>query len=472
MIKLGAPILAARLIIQHSEFSIQQSPVPSLPAILPIKPFTAPVRGTVRLPGSKSITNRALILAALCKDPVTLQGALFSRDTEIMLKALRALGFKIAANTRAATIRVTGHHGIIPKAKARLDVGNAGTAARFLTAFLCLKKRGVFQLDGDEAMRRRPMKGLLDALRQLGAEFEFTGEPHHFPFTLKTHGLPGGTVEVDASASSQILSALMMVAEWADEILHIKLHGPTVSEPFVQMTAKMIPKFAHGFKPLIDAPPYQETYFIEPDATAASYFVLLPVATLGAAPGYQIAGLGELTNLQGDIGFLPVASALGLKIVKKPDHTEISSGPAYHGLKQNFNPFSDTFLTLAALAPLLDGPTHIFGIRHTRKQETDRIHAMATELARLGQGVAETPDQDGLIITPDLAALKSRSKKKPVEIETYDDHRVAMSFAILGSHNLHANGKPWLKIKNPACCGKTFPNFFDTLETLRKQSLK
>jgi 3-phosphoshikimate 1-carboxyvinyltransferase len=316
------------------------------------------------------------------------------------------------------------------------------------------------------------MKGLLDALAQLGAEFEFAGEPHHFPFTLKTHGLPGGTVEVDASASSQILSALMMVAEWADELLHIKLRGQTVSEPFVQMTAKMIPRFHKGFKPLIDAPPFQDVYFIEPDATAASYFVALPVAAGGAAANYRIAGLGELTDLQGDIGFLTVAAAIGLKVVKKNDHTEISFNGPCHGVTQNFNPFSDTFLTLAALAPLLDGPTHISGIRHTRKQETDRVHAMATELARLGQGVEETADQDGLIITPNLKALKTRSKKKPVEIETYEDHRVAMSFGILGSHDLHGNGKPWLAIKDPACCAKTFPNFFEVLENLRKLSLK
>jgi 3-phosphoshikimate 1-carboxyvinyltransferase len=169
---------------------------------LPITPFTAPVRGAVRLPGSKSITNRALILAALCRDPVTLRGALFSRDTEIMVKALRSLGFKISADSRAETIHIIGRNGMIPRAKAALHVGNAGTAARFLPAFLCLKKRGAYQLDGDEPMRRRPMKGLLDALRQLGAEFEFSGEPHHFPFTLKNHGLKGGTVEVDASAPS------------------------------------------------------------------------------------------------------------------------------------------------------------------------------------------------------------------------------------------------------------------------------
>lgn len=435
-----------------------------------VRPFTAPVRGAVRLPGSKSITNRALILAALCRDPVTLRGALFSRDTEIMVKALRAVGFKIQADRRAETIRVTGRNGMIPKSKAAIHVGNAGTAARFLPALLSLKKRGTYQLDGDEAMRKRPMKGLLDALHQLGVEYEFSGEPHHFPFTLKTHGLPGGVVEVDASASSQILSALMMVAEWADHPLEIKLRGHTVSAPFVQMTAKMIPRFEHGFKPLIDAPPFQDVYFIEPDATAASYFIVLPIAAPGTAPGYRIFGLGELTDLQGDIGFLTVAAAVGLKVVKKNDQTEISSGPAYHGVTQNFNPFSDTFLALAAIAPLLEGPTHIFGIRHTRKQETDRVHAMATELRRLGQEVEETSDQDGLIITPNLRALKARTRRQPVAIETYDDHRVAMSFAILGCHDLHGGGRPWLAIKNPGCCAKTFPDFFDVLESLRGDS--
>jgi 3-phosphoshikimate 1-carboxyvinyltransferase len=442
---------------------------------LPIIPFTAPVRGAVELPGSKSITNRALLLAALCRDPVTLRYALFSRDTDIMVKALRALGFKITTSEKTHRIRVEGRGGMIPKANATIQVGNAGTAARFLPAALCLKKRGHYTFDGDEAMRDRPMKGLLDALRGLGADLEFKGQPDHFPFVLHTHGMSGGTVEVDASASSQILSAMMIAAAWAKG--HLELHrlGPMVSEPFVLMTAKMIPRFNRGFVPDIDAPGFNEFYHVEPDATAASYFVMLPLAAPGAMPGYQITGLGENTTLQGDLGFLTVAQAVGLHIVKKAYHTEIATGPGARGVTQNFNPFSDTFLTLAALAPLLAGPTRITGIAHTRKQETDRVLAMATELKKLGQEIEEF--EDGLAIKPNLEKLRALAaqgvkKKKLLSIETYDDHRVAMSFGILGCHDLLGTGKPWLQIQNPACCGKTFPGFFETLETLRKSSKK
>jgi 3-phosphoshikimate 1-carboxyvinyltransferase len=440
---------------------------------LPITPFTHPVKGSVELPGSKSITNRALILAALCRDPVTLRGALFSRDTELMVKALRALGFKVNTSEKAKTIRIEGRGGMIPEATASINVGNAGTAARFLPAALCLKKRGHYTLDGDEAMRHRPMKGLLDALRRLGAEIEFTGQPDHYPFILHTHGLSNASVEVDASASSQILSAMMMAAAWSKG--HLELHrvGQIISEPFVRMTAKLIPRFNRGFVPDIDAPGFDEFFHVEPDATAASYFVALPIAAGRAAPGYQIMGLGENTDLQGDIGFLTVAQAVGLRVTKKAYHTEIAPGPAYYGLSQNFNPFSDTFLTLAAIAPLLNGPTHITGIAHTRKQETDRIRAMATELKKLGQGVEEF--EDGLTITPNLKKLRTLAAKdvkakKLLSIETYEDHRVAMSFGILGCHDLLGTGKPWLQIQDPACCGKTFPNFFDVLEDLRKKS--
>ena len=442
---------------------------------LPITPFTAPVRGAVTLPGSKSITNRALILAALCRDPVTLRYALFSRDTEIMIKALRSLGFKVNASAKAQTIRIEGRGGMIPAAKATIHVGNAGTAARFLPAALCLKKRGEYTLDGDEAMHRRPMKGLLDALRRLGADIEFKGQPDHFPFVLRTHGMDGGTVEVDASASSQILSAMMIAAAWSKG--HLELHrlGSLVSEPFVQMTAKMIPRFNRGFVPDIDAPGFDEFYHIEPDATAASYFVMLPLAAPGSAPGYQITGLGENTQLQGDLGFLTVAQAVGLRVGKNAYHTEIAAGSAPHGVAQNFNPFSDTFLSLAAMTPLLEGPTRITGIAHTRKQETDRVHAMATELKKLGQGVEEF--EDGLVITPNLKKLRSLAAKgvkakKLLSIETYEDHRVAMSFGILGSHDLLGTGQPWLQIENPACCGKTFPDFFEVLDNLRKTSKK
>src|SRR5882757_2640208 len=214
----------------------------SYPPILPIQPFTRPVRGGVTLPGSKSITNRALILAALGPKTVTLRGALFSRDTRIMVAALRQLGFKVETDENALTITITGRGGEIPVAEATLDIGNAGTAARFLTAFVCLRPNGVYHFDGDEAMRRRPIGALLEALEAQGAK----ASARNFPFTLKTAGLRGGTVELDASESSQMLSALLMVAPHAKSPLTVKLKGEAGSKPFVTMTEAMLKQFAAG----------------------------------------------------------------------------------------------------------------------------------------------------------------------------------------------------------------------------------
>jgi 3-phosphoshikimate 1-carboxyvinyltransferase len=417
--------------------------MPSYPDKLPIVPFTRPVRGTLALPGSKSITNRALILAALAARPVTLRGALFSRDTVLMIEALRALGFAVQADESARTIVVQGRGGGIPNRTARLFVGNAGTAARFLTALVCLRPDGVYHFDGDEAMRRRPIGPLLDALATQGA----TADARAFPFTLRTAGLAGGVVEVDASESSQLLSALLLVAPQARAPLDVRLRGATVSEPFVAMTRRMVEQFA--------APP--SDYVIEGDATAASYFAALALLTHGAV---CLEGLHAGPDaLQGDVGFL--------RLLERGGHLEhkadlVVAGRARRGLTADFNAFSDTFLTLAALAPLLDGPTRITGIAHTRKQETDRVAGAARELRKLGQHVVET--DDALEIHP-------RPLPSEAEIETYHDHRFAMSFAILGCHDRHGDGRPWLTIRDPACCAKTFPAFFDLLEGLRRGSL-
>ncbi len=399
----------------------------SYPPTLAIHPFTKPVRGSVTLPGSKSITNRALILAALGRQTVTLHDALFSRDTRIMVAALQALGFTVATDELALTITITGRGGEIPAREAKIHVGNAGTAARFLTAFVCLRPDGVYHFDGDEAMRCRPIGALLEALAAQGAQ----ADSRSFPFTLRTAGLRGGTVELDASESSQMLSALLMVAPHAKSPLTMKLKGEAGSKPFVTMTEAMLQQFA--------ARPVQ--YQIEGDASAASYFLALPLVT-----GGQLAFTNYGGPLQGDVRFREVAAAVG---------------PARHAVTQNFREFSDTFLTLAAIAPLLDGPTKISGIAHTRKQETDRVAGMATELKKLGQHVIET--EDSLEIHP-------RPLKPGVEIETYHDHRFAMSFGILGCHDLRKDGQPWLTIKDPACCAKTFPAFFDLLELLRRGS--
>ena len=414
----------------------------SLPASLPIQPFPRPVRGRVTLPGSKSITNRALILAALSSRTVTLQGALFSRDTRIMVAALQALGFTVQADEAMRTITITGRGGEIPAREAKLAVGNAGTAARFLTAFVCLRPDGCYHFDGDQAMRRRPIGTLLEALEAQGA----TASARHFPFTLKTAGLRGGRVELDASASSQLLSALLMVAPHARTPLTVALKGATVSRPFVAMTERMVRQFA--------APPAD--YAIEGDATAASYFAALAVITGGAL---EVAGLNLTAEaLQGDAEFYRLLAAQQLIA---PTGRSVAAGPGRRGVTADFNDFSDTFLTLAALAPLLDGPTRITGIAHTRKQETDRVAGMARELRKLGQHVIET--EDALEIHP-------RPLITGVEIETYHDHRFAMSFAILGCHDLLKNGQPWLTIKDPGCCAKTFPAFFDLLAGLRAAS--
>jgi 3-phosphoshikimate 1-carboxyvinyltransferase len=416
--------------------------VSSYPDKLPIAPFTRPVRGSVTLPGSKSITNRALILAALGSKTVTLRNALFSRDTEIMIVALRTLGFKIEAGQTTLTITIEGRGGKIPERVTRLDVGNAGTAARFLTAFVCLCPDGIFSFDGDEAMRRRPIGALLDALKTQGA----VASARQFPFTLKTAGLRGGAVELDASESSQLLSALLMIAPHASTPLTVKLKGGTVSRPFVAMTEQMVKQFAA--KPA--------DYTIEGDATAASYFAALAAVAGGKL---EVAGLNLAAGaLQGDAEFYRLLAAE--KIISVTGSL-VTKGPARSGVTGDFNDFSDTFLTLAALAPLLDGPTKITGIAHTRKQETDRVAGAARELKKLGQHVVET--EDSLEIHP-------RPLTPGVEIETYHDHRFAMSFAILGCHDLRKNGRPWLTIKDPACCAKTFPAFFDLLARLRADS--
>lgn len=416
----------------------------SFPPQLPIRPFTRPVQGSATLPGSKSITNRALILAALGRKTVTLQGALFSRDTRIMIAALRALGFAVSFDEKALTITVEGRGGEIPVREAKLDVGNAGTAARFLTAFACLRPDGVYHFDGDEAMRRRPIGALLDALAAQGAQ----ADSRSFPFTLRTAGLPGGTVQLDASESSQMLSALLMVAPLAKSPLTVKLKGAAGSKPFVEMTEAMVRQFAAG----------PTTYAIEGDASAGSYFLALPLVTHGRLELPNYAG-----SLQGDFRFANVMSEVGLSLHPLgPGRTAAhAAAEPRRAVTKSFREFSDTFLTLAAIAPLLDGPTKISGIAHTRKQETDRVAGMARELQKLGQHVIET--EDALEIHP-------RPLVSGVTIETYHDHRFAMSFGILGCHDLHRDGRPWLTVNDPACCSKTFPAFFDLLEALRAGS--
>ena len=447
----------------------------SLPDILPIVPFTRPARGDVVIPGSKSLTNRALLLAALCDGPVNLTGALFSEDTELMAEALRKLGFTVEADAARGTVRVAGQASAFPEFSGQpveLFVGLAGTAARFLTALCAAAPRGVYRIDGIPQMRKRPMKGLIDALRALGTDLRCLGEDGFFPIEIHAHGLRGGRVRIDASESSQLLSALLMVAPLAQAPLDIELVGG-VRWPFVQMTARLmepcgqpaIERHGDAGVRVANDRPYRlpaQAYAIEPDATAASYYLALPLVAGGQLTLPHLRGPGG--GLQGDTQFVEVLRAVGATIAETPAglNTRFAMGQPRAGVARSFNEFSDTFLTLAALAPLLVGPTTISGIAHTRKQETDRVAGMARELRKLGQDVVET--EDALTITP-------RPLPEQAEIETYGDHRFAMSFGILGCHDRHGDGRPWLRIKNPACCGKTFPHFFELLEQVRQNSI-
>ena len=432
----------------------------------PIVPFARPVRGEVMLPGSKSLTNRALLLAALCDAPITLDNALFSEDTDIMVAALNALGIAVAPDCGAGGIRVSGQGGRIPVPAARLFVGNAGTAARFLTAFCAAAPQGVYHLDGVPQMRKRPMKGLIEALRGLGAEIRCEGVDGHFPIEIQAHGLVGGPVSLDAGESSQMLSALLMVAPLARSEIAITLSAP-VRAPFVEMTVQLmahfgvevvresgvlrVPRSPLGLAGRVDPGTGGARYAIEPDATAASYFLALPLV----AGGVLRLPTATAGSLQGDAAFAGVLRAVGLSCRIESSGLVCSySGGGRRGVVQDFADFSDTFLTLAAIAPLLAGPTRITGIGHTRQQESDRVGGAARELRRLGQEVIEEPD--ALTIQP-------RPLAADVEIETYQDHRFAMSFAILGCHDRRGDGRSWLRIRNPGCCAKTFPDFFEIL---------
>ena len=446
-----------------------------------IKPFRTPAVGLAQVPGSKSITNRALILAALADGETLLTGALFSRDTLILIKALRSLGFIIQDDAVAHTIRIKGEAGKIPASVAEIHVGNAGTAARFLTAFLALAPNGVYSLDGDTAMRARPMGGLLEALETSGHHaLSAEGNPtRSFPFILKTSGHLKN-VEVDASASSQLLSALLMVLPLCPGA-SVKMRGSTVSEPFVEMTEKMCAQFG---RPLVrdsdgkwkctQPGPFRApgVYEIEPDATAASYFIALPAVT---GPNACVRLQGYVKGaLQGDTAFAEVATACGADLISESSALVVKSWPTIKGGIFDFNKFSDTFLTLATLAPLASSPTEIKNIAHTRKQETDRMLAVATELERLGVRVEPSaaklksdPTLASFTIFPAREALLKAAQAGPVSIHTYEDHRVAMSFGVLGSYDLFGDGRPWISIEDPACTGKTFPYFFQALEALR-----
>jgi 3-phosphoshikimate 1-carboxyvinyltransferase len=428
------------------------------PEKLAIEPLTGPVEASIRVPGSKSITNRALVLAALASHggECQLSGVLRSEDTEVMVAALQSLGFCVFPDWDASVIDVlppkNRGKSVIPAESADLFVANSGTSMRFLTALVALG-HGEYRLDGVTRMRERPLDDLLVALRQLGVDARSERENGRPPVVVRANGLPGGRVRIRGDVSSQFLSGLLMAAPYAEERLFIEVEGPLVSEPYVDMTLTMMRQFGvmlHHSKEVYDIPGPQRysaiRYCIEPDASSASYFW---AAAAIAGGEVQVTG-PNLRNLQGDMQFLELLEDMGCRIVRTPEDATVYGGPL-SGIDEDMNDISDTVMTLAAVACFADGPTTIRNVAHIRHKETDRLAALATELRRVGAGVDEFAD--GLTITP-----------RPLhgaEIETYNDHRMAMSMALIGLR------VPGIVIKNPGCVAKTYPSFFTDLNKLR-----
>ena len=427
-----------------------------------IIPVTHPLKAAVRVPGSKSMTNRALLIASLAKGKTRIANALFSDDSSYFARALQTLGFEIQLDAVNRQMTVAGLGGSIPAERAELYIGNAGTAARFLTAFLTLGN-GDYLLDGDSRMRQRPIGDLVNALIQLGAKIESTlnverESQNHFlcpPVKVAANGLPGGKTTIAGDISSQFLSALLMVAPYAKNPVEIALTSKLNSSPYVDLTLKVMQDF--GIRVARQGDEYFHiqparylpltSYRIESDASAASYFFAAPAICGGSVRVENISRQSE----QGDIAFLDVLQEMGCTVQAGDDFIVVTGAQSLSGMDVDMRDIPDTAQTLAAIAPFASSPTRIRGIASARVKETDRIHATCTELRRLGVRVDEF--EDGMTIYP-------CDQIQPATIETYNDHRMAMAFALIGLR------VPGIRIENPACVAKTFPHFFEVLDRL------
>jgi len=429
-----------------------------------IQPITHRLHASVRVPGSKSLTNRALLIAALADGATRLENALFSDDSRYFAAALQTLGFDVRLDEASQIMTVSGQGGRIPASHAELFIGNAGTAARFLSAFLTLGS-GQYTLDGEPRMRERPIGDLVETLEALGAVIQplnqQTADRKSIcpPITIHASGLPGGQASIAGDISSQFLSALLMVAPYAKNPVELSLSTELNSKPYVEMTLAVMQEFGlsverRGYEQFtVRAGRYQprERYIVESDASAASYFFAAPLICGGSVCVENI----RRQSKQGDIAFLDVLRQMGAEIRLGSDSVTVTGSGPLRGLDVDMRDIPDTAQTLAAIAPFANSLTRIRGIASARVKETDRVAATCAELTRLGVTVEEHPD--GMTIYPcqDI---------RPAKIQTYNDHRMAMAFALIG---LRA---PGIEIENPGCVSKTFPNYFDVLSQLSRPS--
>ncbi len=383
-------------------------------------------------------------------DRTQLTGVLDSVDTRVMVESLQRLGFSLSQDVAAATVTIQGCS-TIPAPGAELFLENSGTSIRFLTA-LCALGEGRYRLDGNARMRERPIGPLIDALQSVGIDITSEANNGCPPVVINAHGLPGGDLRVTADLSSQYLSALLMAAPLAKQPTTIHIDGSLVSEPYVEMTLQVMRAFgvdctrpAANIIAVPNRPYHPRSYDIEPDASAASYFFAVAAVTGGRV---KVEGLSR-DALQGDVGFVDALEQMGCVAEWGNDSITVE-GRSLKGIDIDMNAISDTAQTLAAVAPFAEGPTRIRGVAHMRHKETDRVSALFTELSRLGLKVEE--HADGLTIHP--------GPMHSARIKTYDDHRMAMSFAVLGLRH------PGVEIEDPECTSKTYPKFFEDLRRL------
>ena len=449
----------------------------------------------VEVPGSKSITNRALLLATLAEGTSVLRGALFSDDSRHFLSCVQELGFAAEAEEEEKIVTVTGLGGKVPKKEASIYVGSAGTAARFLSAYLGVS-HGIYHLDASPQMRRRPMAPLLTVLEELGCQVRCEKEEGHFPFTLTSNGFQAAKMTVDIGDSSQFLSALLIASALAEEDVSLRVVG-SHGMAYIRMTEKMMEQFGVRAERMPLAGQEAECmplagqeaermplagqeaeripltgqkaectacyriqggqryrareYQIEPDVSAACYFYAM-APLLGISVKVRHV---HFDSLQGDVEFLRILERMGCEVREEAEGIRVSgrAGGSFQGIEADMSACSDQAITLAALAPFGDSPTTITGIGHIRLQESDRMLAIVTELKRLG--IRCEMGTDFIRIYP--------GKPTGGLVETYEDHRMAMGFSLIG---LRAEG---IVIKDPACCRKTFETYFQVLEEVAGQ---
>lgn len=413
--------------------------------------------GTVTVPGSKSISNRALLLAALADGTTVLDNVLASEDTERMLTALTDLGIELHRDDTAWTVRGRGGPLVDRDGHWRLDLGLAGTAFRPLTAALTLG-RGTFELDGTARMRERPIGDLVDALRPLGAQVRYLGHDGFPPIEVTGTGLDGGSTRIDGSVSSQFLTSLLMAAPLARGAVTVDLIGELVSKPYLDITLHLMRRFGatvshQNYRRFSTSPGGYRSpgrYLVEGDASSASYFL---AAGAIRGPGLEVRGVAA-DSVQGDVAFVDLLTAMGARVERRADAIAVrppAGGRPLTAVDVDLNHIPDAAMTAAMLALFADGACTIRNIGNWRVKETDRLHAMATELRKLGAAVDE--GDDWLRVTPPATWREA-------EIDTYGDHRMAMCFS------LAALGGVAVTIRDPDCVAKTFPDYFQRFAAL------